>query len=142
MTIANNENIDDKLCSWIGNSKDSNWTEYSTQLVAKTVLVDFQPPHWERLEEEILTRPEYWQQRCAVSLGEDRSDSAIRILKLLLSNSIYQDVQIIAIYQLDWADVAIEKKYSQIIKKIIEVLPDNEVEPELHSLLKKAESAE
>ncbi|WP_426237636.1 HEAT repeat domain-containing protein [Pseudomonas sp. TWP3-2] len=141
MTELKTDGIYGKLHEWIGDSENSNWTEYTTELVAKTVLIDFANEHWNRLANEILFKPEYWQQRCAVSLGEDRSESSIEILKLLLSNSKYKDVKTIAAYELDWAEVPIEKKYAKYIRQIIENTPPEEVEPELNSLLLKAESA-
>ncbi|WP_447757685.1 HEAT repeat domain-containing protein [Pseudomonas moraviensis] len=142
MTTSNEENLYKKLCSWIGESEDSHWTEYSTELVAKTVLIDFNDQDWEVLKQTILKMPEFWQQRCAVSLGENRTDQAIEILKILLSESKYKDVKIISIYELDWAEIPIEKKYSYHIKEIIDTTPKSEVEPEIYSLLAKAESSE
>lgn len=141
MTTSNEENLYKKLCSWIGESEDSHWTEYSTELVAKTVLIDFNDQDWEVLKKTILKIPEFWQQRCAVSLGENRTDQAIEILKTLLSESKYKDVKIISIYELDWAK-SIEKKYSYHIKQIIDTTPKSEIEPEIYSLLAKAESSE
>lgn len=129
----------EKLCIWLGESEDSNWTKYSTELVAKTVLIDFTQKQWEKLEKEVLEKPEFWQQRCVVSLGEDRSDHAVTILKLLLSKSPYKDVKILSAYELDWAEVPIEKKYASFIKKIIDTIPSSEIEPEIYSLLAKAE---
>lgn len=140
MTNLEKDEIYEKLHAWIGDSEDSNWTEYTTELVAKTVLVDFTKQQWERLTQEILSKPEYWQQRCAVSLGEDRTAHSIEILKLLLSDSTYKDVKTIAIYELDWAEVPIEKKYAKFIKEVIKNTPSEEIEPELNSLLTKAES--
>jgi hypothetical protein len=142
MTTSNEENLYKKLCSWIGESEDSHWTEYSTELVAKTVLIDFNDKDWEVLKKTILKMPEFWQQRCAVSLGENRTDQAIEILKILLSESKYKDVKIISIYELDWAEIPIEKKYSYHIKEIIDTTPKSEIEPEIYSLLAKAESSE
>ncbi|MGF6171044.1 HEAT repeat domain-containing protein [Pseudomonas moraviensis] len=142
MTISNEENLYKKLCSWIGESEDSHWTEYSTELVAKTVLIDFNDKDWEVLKKTILKMPEFWQQRCAVSLGENRTDQAIEILKILLSESKYKDVKIISIYELDWAEIPIEKKYSYHIKEIIDTTPKSDIEPEIYSLLAKAESSE
>ena len=132
----------EKLHSWIGDSEESNWTEYGTELVAKSVLIDFKDQQWERLEQEILQKPEYWQQRSAVSFGEDRTEQAIKLLKLLLSSSCYKDVKIIATYELDWAEVPIEKKYAPFIRELIETTPIDEIEPELNRLLAKAEAAE
>jgi hypothetical protein len=132
----------EKLHSWIGDSEESNWTEYGTELVAKSVLIDFKDQQWERLEQEILQKPEYWQQRCAASLGKDRTEQAIKLLKLLLSSSCYKDVKIIATYELDWAEAPIEKKYASSIRKFIETTPIDKVEPELNRLLAKAEAAE
>ncbi len=117
----------EKLCIWLGESEDSNWTKYSTELVAKTVLIDFTQKQWEKLEKEVLEKPEFWQQRCVVSLGEYRSDNAITILKLLLSKSPYKDVKTLSAYELDWAEVPIEKKYANFIKKIINTIPSSEI---------------
>ena len=142
MTTNNEVNLYKKLCSWIGESEDSPWTEYSTELVAKTVLIDFSDKDWEVLKKAILKMPEFWQQRCAVSLGENRTTQAIEILKTLLSKSEYKDVKIISIYELDWAEVPIEKKYSHHVKQIIDTTPKSEIEPEIYSLLAKAESSE
>ncbi|CAI8766747.1 HEAT repeat domain-containing protein [Pseudomonas sp. IT-P2] len=134
------DEIYEKFCAWIGDSEDSNWTEYTTEIVAKTVLIDFTKQQWDRLTTEILSKPEYWQQRCAVSLGEDRTERSIEILKLLLSESNYKDVKTIAIYELDWAEAPIEKKYVPFIKEVIKNTPHEEIEPELNNLLTKAES--
>ncbi|WP_282357380.1 hypothetical protein [Pseudomonas sp. PS01303] len=49
----------EKLCIWLGESEDSNWTKYSTELVAKTVLIDFTQKQWEKLEKEVLDKPEF-----------------------------------------------------------------------------------
>lgn len=136
------DKIIEKLNTWIGDSEESNWTAYRSELVAKTILPDFTGDQWEMLKKVALLKPEYWQQRCAVSLGEDRSEKAIEILKLLLSESQHLDVQVMAIYELDWAEVPIEHKYAACIKAVIANTPENEVEPELHRLLDKAESAE
>ncbi|UVL00707.1 hypothetical protein [Pseudomonas sp. B21-048] len=38
----------EKLHSWIGDSEESNWTECSTELVAKSVFIDFKDQQWER----------------------------------------------------------------------------------------------
>lgn len=139
--MSNDRGIE-KLNSWIGDSEDSNWTAYSAELVAKTIFPDFTETQWEALEKVVLLKPEYWQQRCVVSLGEDRSEKAIEILKRLLLESKHLDVQIMAIYELDWAETPIEHKYAPCIKEVIASLSGDEVEPELNRLLSKAESAE
>ncbi|WP_347901445.1 HEAT repeat domain-containing protein [Pseudomonas purpurea] len=131
----------EKLNTWIGDSEETHWSAYTTELVAITVLCDFTPVQWSRLEATVLTKPEYWQQRCAVSLGEDRSAAALDILKLMLLKSVYTDVRIMCIYELDWAEIPIERLYVSSIKDVINSLPVERVEPELKSLLAKAESA-
>ncbi|VXB51640.1 conserved hypothetical protein [Pseudomonas sp. 8BK] len=136
-----NDRIIEKLNTWIGDSEESNWTAYSPELVAKTILPDFTEDQWEMLKKVVLLKPEYWQQRCAVSLGEDRSGKAIEILKLLFSESQHLDVQVMAIYELDWAEVPIEHQYAAYIKEVIANIPEDEVEPELQRLFSKAESA-
>ncbi|MCU0122211.1 HEAT repeat domain-containing protein [Pseudomonas sp. B2M1-30] len=141
MKDSEKDEIYETLCSLIGDSESSNWTEYTTEIVAKTVLADFKDDQWHRLEKEILSKPEFWQQRCAAAMGEDRTEHSIRILKLLLSNSIYIDVKIISIHELDWAEVNIEKKYAPLIREVMKKIPSDEIEPELTRLLAKAESA-
>jgi hypothetical protein len=132
----------EELNSWLGESDESNWTEYSAELVAKTVLYKFKKTQWSELKKIILSKPDYWQQRCATTLGEDRSEEAIDILKLLLSDSQYIETKIIAIYELDWAEVSIEQKYAQHIRNVISHIPENDLEPELQRLLIKAETQE
>ncbi|MEG0184089.1 MAG: hypothetical protein RR704_11625 [Stenotrophomonas sp.] len=83
MTTGHEDEPLHRLSSWIG-TEDSNWTHYSSELVAKTVLVDFRDRQWDQLQSEILNQPEYWQHRCAVSLGQDRTERAIDIMKLPL----------------------------------------------------------
>lgn len=130
-----------KLEHWIGDSEAANWTEYTTEMVAKGVLIDFTATQWALLDQTLLSKPEYWQQRCTVSLGEDRSAPAIALLKRLLLESAYLDVRILAIYELDWCETPIERKYAPCIEAIIQRLPVEEIEPELKSLLAKAETA-
>lgn len=130
-----------KLETWIGDSENSDWTAYSSELVAKVVLHDFAAEDWLKLASTVLSKAEYWQQRCIVSLGENRSPEAIEIMKLALMNSQYPDVRTIAIYELDWAEVEIENKYAPAILEIINSTPHAEVEPELKSLLAKAQAS-
>lgn len=77
-----------KLEYWIGDSEAVNWTEYTTEMVAKGVLIDFTATQWALLDQTLLSKPEYWQQRCTVSLGEDRSAPAIAPDCLLEPTSI------------------------------------------------------
>lgn len=130
-----------KLEAWIGDSESSNWTAYSSELVAKVVLCDFAAEDWMKLAATVLSKAEYWQQRCIVSLGENRSPEAIEIIKLVLMESSYIDARTIAIYELDWAEVAIENKYASAIIEIINSTPHEEVEPELKSLLAKSQTS-
>jgi hypothetical protein len=130
-----------KLETWIGDSENSDWTAYSSELVAKVVLCDFAPADWVKLASTVLSKAEYWQQRCIVSLGENRSPEAIEIMKLVLMSSTYIDARTIAIYELDWAEVAIESKFAPAILEIINSTPHGEVEPELKSLLAKSQAS-
>ena len=130
-----------KLQHWIGDCEASDWTEYSTQRVAKTVLCDFTEVQWQRLEQMLLEQPEYWQQRCVAALGGERSAAAIALLKRVLLESPHLDVRIMAIYELDWCETPIEHRYRASIQEVIASLPAAEVEPELHSLLAKTEAA-
>lgn len=141
MNIGPEGDPNERLGSWIGVA-DSSWTQYSSELVGKTVLVDFEARHWDRLHTEILDQPEYWQHRCAAALGEYRTDRAIGIFKLLLARSIHRDVRIEAVYQLDWAEVPIESDHAPFIRALIATTPVAEIEPEFYSLLAKADAAE
>jgi hypothetical protein len=130
-----------KFEAWMGDSEISNWTAYSSKLVAKVVLCDFSAEDWIKLAATVLSKAEYWQQRCIVSLGENRSPEAIEIIKLILMQSSYFDARTIAIYELDWAEVAIESKYTPAIIEIINSTPYEDVEPELKSLLAKSQAS-
>ncbi|WP_430446437.1 MAG: HEAT repeat domain-containing protein [Pseudomonas piscis] len=141
MHTAVPEDMLEQLQLWIGDSEAANWNEYITEHVAKGVLQAFTAAQWQRLDALLLDQPEYWQQRCAVSLGELRGPQAIALLKRLLVQSPYLDVRIMAIYELDWAEVAIERRYALPVREVMARLPEDQVEPELHSLLAKAEAA-
>ncbi len=141
MHTAAPEDMLEQLQHWIGDSESANWNEYITEHVAKGVLRAFTPAQWQRLDAMLLDQPEYWQQRCAVSLGELRGTQAIGLLKRLLVESPYLDVRIMAIYELDWAEIAIERRYALPVREVMALLPEDQVEPELHSLLAKAEAA-
>lgn len=140
MTTGHEDEPLHRLSSWIG-TEDSNWTHYSSELVAKTVLVDFRDRQWDQLQSEILNQPEYWQHRCAVALGQDRTERAIAIMKLLLVHSQHRNVRIEAVYELDWAEVPMESDYGPLIRALIASIPVDEIEPEFYSLLAKADAA-
>lgn len=131
----------EQLQYWIGDSPASNWNEYITEQVGRGVLRVFTPEQWQRLEAILLSQPEYWQQRCTVSLGELRSPVAIDLLKRLLADSTYLDVRILAIYELDWAETTIERRYAPCIQQVMDGLAEDQIEPELHRLLAKAQAA-
>ncbi|WP_283183709.1 MULTISPECIES: HEAT repeat domain-containing protein [unclassified Pseudomonas] len=141
MRPEDKNDIFQKFETWMGDSENSNWTAYSSELVAKVVLCDFAAEDWIKLAATVLSKAEYWQQRCIVSLGENRSPEAIEIMKLVLMDSSYIDARTIAIYELDWAEVAIESKYASAIIEIINSTPHEEVEPELKSLLAKSQAS-
>ncbi|MCE4058194.1 HEAT repeat domain-containing protein [Pseudomonas sp. Au-Pse12] len=141
MNTDKRDELFERLHHWFGDSEAANWNEYTAEQVAKGVLHAFTPAQWQRLGETLLSRPEYWQHRCAVSLGELRSPPAIDLLKRLLVDSPYLDVRVMAIYELDWSEVAIEHHYAPCILEIMDNLSEEGIEPELHSLLTKAESA-
>ncbi|KAF0864999.1 HEAT repeat domain-containing protein [Pseudomonas sp. LD120] len=141
MNTDKRDELFDRLHHWFGDSEAANWNEYIAEQVAKGVLGAFNPAQWQRLGETLLSRPEYWQHRCAVSLGELRTPPAITLLKRLLAESPYLDVRVMAIYELDWAEAAIERRYASCILEIMDNLTEEGIEPELHSLLTKAESA-
>lgn len=126
---------------WLGDSPDANWNEYFTEQVAKGVLISFSPAHWQRLADVLPGKPEYWQQRCVEALGEEQSAAAIALLKHVLLKSPYLDVQVTAIYELDWSEVPIEACYAPLIEAVIHRLADKHIEPELNNLQAKTEAA-
>jgi HEAT repeat protein len=121
----------------LGPNEDSNWNEYITEQVAHGVLGKFNAMDWQQLNESILLKEEYWQERSAAALGELRSPEAIEILKKLL-DSTFSEVAVAAASELDWTEAFIEEKYSNKIQRIIDNLPDEEIDcyPELKNLLK------
>jgi len=140
MTTGHEDEPLHRFSSWIG-TEDSNWTHYSSELVAKTVLVDFRDRQWDQLQSEILNQPEYWQHRCAVALGQDSTERAIATMKLLLVHSQHRNVRIEAVYELDWAEVPMESDFGPLIRALIASIPVDEIEPEFYSLLAKADAA-
>jgi DNA-binding NarL/FixJ family response regulator len=123
---------------WLGDSPSAPWNEYITEQVAKGVLHAFSPAQWQQLADVLPGKPEYWQQRCAASLGENRSAPAIALLKSLLQDSPYLEVQVTAIHELDWSEAPIEACYAPLIEAVIQRLADEQREPELNNLLAKA----
>jgi HEAT repeat protein len=125
----------------LGPNEDSNWNEYITEQVAHGVLGKFNAMDWQQLNEAILSKEEYWQERSATALGELRSPEAIEILKKLL-DSKFSKVAVAAASELDWTEAVIEEKYSNKIQRIIDNLPDEEIDcyPELKNLLKKSQN--
>lgn len=108
----------DEYNYWLGQSEDSNWNEYITEQVAKGVLGKFSAEDWNRLNDTILSREEYWQERSAATLGENRSTQAIEILKKLL-DSPFTEVLIVSASELDWSEVPIENKYTKKYKLLL-----------------------
>jgi hypothetical protein len=130
----------EQLEHWLGDSPGAPWNEYITEHVAKGVLHQFSPIAWQQLADVLLSKPEYWQQRCATALGEAPTAPCIALLKRLLAQSPYLDVRVLAIYHLDWCETPIEQQYRSCIQEVIASLPAAEVEPELTRLLAKAEA--
>lgn len=130
----------EELNYWLGPNEDSNWNEYITEQVAHGVLGKFSAMDWQLLNETILSKEAYWQERSAAALGELRSPEAIEILKKLLESK-FSEVAIAAASELDWTEAVIEEKYSNKIQKIINNLSDEEIDsyPELISLLRKSQ---
>jgi len=136
-----NSKIYEEYNYWLGPNEDSNWNEYITEQVAHGVLGKFNAMDWQQLNEAILLKDEYWQERSAAALGELRSPEAIELLKKLL-DSTFSEVAIAATSELDWTEAVIEEKYSNKIQRIIDNLPDEEIDcyPELKNLLKKSQN--
>ncbi|QXI09873.1 HEAT repeat domain-containing protein [Pseudomonas zeae] len=136
-----NSKIYEEYNYWLGPNEDSNWNEYINEQVAHGVLGKFNAMDWQQLNEAILSKEEYWQERSATALGELRSPEAIEILKKLL-DSTFSKVAVAAASELDWTEAVIEEKYSNKIQRIIDNLPDEEIDcyPELKNLLKKSQN--
>jgi hypothetical protein len=106
------------------------------------VLEKFSTEDWKELNSSILSKARYWQERSAAALGEQRSPTAIEILKTLL-DSQYKEVLIAAASELDWTETSIEQACATKIKRIISRISAAELEPhpELTSLLLKSENS-
>lgn len=136
-----NSKIFEEYNYWLGPNEDTNWNEYITEQVAHGVLGKFNAMDWQQLNEAILLKEEYWQERSAAALGELRSPEAIELLKKFL-DSTFSEVAIAAASELDWTEAVIEEKYCNKIQRIIDNLPDEEIDcyPELKNLLKKSQN--
>ncbi|WP_347901819.1 HEAT repeat domain-containing protein [Pseudomonas purpurea] len=132
----------DTLNAWIGDRENSPWNEYHCEHVAKGVLAGFSAAQWEQLRERITSQPQHWQARCAEVLGAERSANAIELLKGLLLASPYLNVRASAACELEWADAPIEAMYAASIQDVLQHLPHDAIEPELPSLLARAESGQ
>ncbi|WP_123448798.1 HEAT repeat domain-containing protein [Pseudomonas fluorescens] len=132
-----NSKVYEEYNYWLGPNEGSNWNEYITEQVAHGALGKFNAIDWQQLNETILLKEEYWQERSAAALGELRSPEAIELLKKLL-DSTFSEVAIAAASELYWTEEVIEEKYSNKIQRIIDNFPDEEIEsyPELKKLLK------
>jgi hypothetical protein len=78
---------------------DSGWQEVSVQFAADK-LHDFSPSDWHVLIERVLTKPAYWQERCAEAVGLAEGEFASSLLIRLL-NSDHMRVAAIAASELD-----------------------------------------
>lgn len=85
--------------------KDSGWQECSVQIAAD-ILAEFSNENWQHLAQQVLSRPAYWQERCAEAVGMSEKESGIPIL-LSLINSDSMQVSAIAASELDNLDVCI-----------------------------------
>ncbi|QQB51482.1 hypothetical protein [Delftia acidovorans] len=80
-------------------SPASGWQEVSVQLAADK-LHDFSPSDWYELTERALTKPAYWQERCAEAAGATGGEFADTLLTKLL-NSDHLQVAAIAASELE-----------------------------------------
>ena len=65
--------------------EDGAWHEYNLQVAAE-VLSEFSAGDWENLQAVVLSKPAYWQERCAEAAGDIESDESVQILTMLLGS--------------------------------------------------------
>ncbi|MFK3774209.1 HEAT repeat domain-containing protein [Pseudomonas sp. NPDC089406] len=125
---------------WLGDSEASNWNEYIREQVGLGIIPTFTQRDWNSLEAAIAHKPAFWLQRCVVSLGKSRHAKALPLLKTLLAHAD-RDTQILAAYELDWAEEPIEHELGSVIRRLYASIPEPERSdyPEIESLLKKSE---
>lgn len=135
------ENIDE-LDRYIGRSEHSGWSEYISEQVGQGVFSLFSSDDWLKLARSALSKPRYWQLRCAAALGDSRSSSAIKMLKMLLKSE-YSDVCLIAASELAWSGAQIEFFHVNDIERIISKIPcaERDSYSEVFDLLSRAKSS-
>jgi hypothetical protein len=86
-------------------TEESFWHDYHLE-VASELLAQFSEQDWQSLEKQMLTRPQYWQERCAEAIGYMDNEEGIPVLTALL-DSPHLSVAAIAASELDNMGVAL-----------------------------------
>ncbi len=101
-------------------SEDSYWLEYSLD-AASEILSLFQADDWQWLLNSVLTKPKYWQERCAEACGDLEGDNAAQVLILLLNSESFV-VSAISVSQLDNMEVKLNKGFEGRLEEILRYL--------------------
>lgn len=105
-------------------SEESSWHDYHLE-VASAVLSRFSEHDWKTLENNILARPPYWQERCAEAIGYMDNDEGVEALTRFLE-SPHLSVAAIAASELDNMEITLPAKLRGRLLRIQEYVDANE----------------
>ncbi|MDQ1816068.1 hypothetical protein RBA41_22475 [Massilia sp. CCM 9210] len=97
--------------------ENSGWHEYNLQVAAE-VLSEFSTLDWGNLRAVVLSKPAYWQERCAESVGCIESDESVRTLIILLG-SPYKSVSGIVASELDNLSVQLPRVFEHVLRELL-----------------------
>lgn len=100
---------------WLGTENNS-WYEYHLHVAAEE-LQKFSQDEWDHLLAAALSRPAWWQERCAEAVGEGEADQGVPILLALLG-SPYLLVMSIVASELDNMEVRLPARYEPVLRQL------------------------
>ncbi|UOD27933.1 hypothetical protein INH39_20910 [Massilia violaceinigra] len=106
---------------WLG-TENSSWHEYHLHFAAEE-LQKFSQEEWDRLLAAALSRPAWWQERCAEAVGEGEAGQGVPILLALLG-SPYLLVMSIVASELDNKEVRVPARYEPRLLQLLRQLEE------------------
>ena len=96
------------------------WHDYNLD-VASEILDQFSADTWSVLNGSVFVHPQYWQERCAESIGYRDNENGIEVLITLLQSPQIL-VAAIAASELDNMSVRLPKSFSNRLSEILDEL--------------------
>ena len=103
--------------------EESFWNDYNLE-VSSELLDQFSISDWEDLKQAILTRPKYWQERCAEAIGYMENKNGVDLLISFLE-SPYMSVAAIAASELDNMSISLPRVLEKRLLEILKYLEEN-----------------